>query len=150
SNRVSVLLNTTAPGSTTASFSARKDFGTGSAPGAVAVGDLNGDGIPDLAVANFFSNSASVLLNTTPPGSTAPSFAARQDFATGSFPESVAIGDLNGDGIPDLAVANNRSNSTSVLLNTTPVGAAVASFAARQDFATGTAPASVALAGYNG
>jgi hypothetical protein len=150
SNRVSVLLNTTAPGSTTTSFSPRKDFATGSAPDAVAVGDLNGDGIPDLAVANFFSNSVSVLLNTTAPGSTTPSFAARQDFATGSFPESVAIGDLNGDGIPDLAVANSRSNSTSVLLNTTAAGAGVASFAARQDFATGTAPASVALAGYNG
>jgi hypothetical protein len=150
SNRVSVLLNTTAPGSAATSFSPRKDFVTGSAPDAVAVGDLNGDGLPDLAVANFFSNSVSVLLNTTAPGSTTPTFAGKQDFATGSFPESVAMGDLNGDGSPDLAIANSKSNSMSVLLNTTAAGAAVVSFAAKQDFAVGTGPASVALAGYNG
>ena len=144
SNRVSVLLNATAPGSVTLSFSPRVDFGTGSAPVSVAVGDINGDGMPDLAVANFFSNSVSVLLNTTAAGASTPSFAARQDFATGLFPDSVAIGDLNGDGVPDLVVANSRSNTTSVLLNTTGVGAAVASFAAKQDYATEGAPAAVA------
>jgi hypothetical protein len=150
SDRVSVLLNTTTPGSATTSFSPRTDFGTNSAPDSVAVGDLNGDGMPDLAVTNFFSNSVSVLLNTAAPGSTAPSFAARQDFATGSRPESVAVGDLNGDGVLDLAIANSSSNSTSVLLNATAVGAATASFVPQQAFATQTAPASVALADYNG
>jgi hypothetical protein len=150
SNRVSVLLNTTTPGSSTASFSPRVDFVTSSAPDAVAVGDINGDGMPDLAVANFFSSSVSVLLNKTAPGSTAPSFATRQDFATGSFPDAVAIGDLNGDGVPDLAIADSGSNSTSVLVNTTGVGATTPSFAAKQDLATGAAPASVALADFNG
>jgi hypothetical protein len=150
SNRVSVLLNTTAPGSTTVSFSPRKDFVTGSAPDAVAVGDLSGDGMPDLAVTNFFSNSVSVLLNTAAPGSTAPSFAARQDFATGSFPESVAMGDLNADGLLDLAIANSSSSSASVLLNTTAAGSATPSFAPRQDFATGTKPDFVAIADYSG
>jgi len=57
-----------------------------------AVGDFNGDGEPDLAVVNQSSNSVSVLLNTTAPGSTAPSFAAKEDFATGSIPNSVAVG----------------------------------------------------------
>jgi len=36
----------------------------------------------------------------------------------------VAIGDFNGDGKPDLAVANQGSTSVSVLLNTTAAGAA--------------------------
>src|SRR5262249_40680782 len=64
----------------------------------------------------------SVLLNTTAPGATTPTFAARQTFATGSSPWSVALGDLNGDYRPDLAVANNGPNTVSVLLNTlTPI-----------------------------
>ena len=46
------------------------------------------------------------------------SFEAKRDYATGSGPESVAIGDLNGDGRPDLAIANTDVTSTvSVLLN---------------------------------
>ncbi len=150
SNVVSVFLNTTAPGSAIVSFAPRQDFPTGLGPASAAVGDFNGDGALDLAVVNKSSNSVSVLLNTTAPGSAAPSFAARQDFATGSRPVSVAMGDLNDDGILDLAIANSNSNSTSVLLNTTGVGAAAPSFAAKQDWATGTEPASVALADYNG
>jgi hypothetical protein len=62
----------------------------------------------------------------------------------------VAIGDLNGDVTLDLAVANSKSDSASVLLNTTGPGAAAPSFAAKHDFATETAPASVALADCNG
>src|SRR5262249_32570145 len=52
-------------------------------------------------------------------GATTPSFAAQQTFATGSGPISVALGDVNGDGRPDLITANERSNTVSVLLNTT-------------------------------
>jgi hypothetical protein len=48
------------------------------------------------------------------------SFIARRDFAAGSVPFSVAVGDFNGDGKPDLAVANGGSNSVSVLINNTP------------------------------
>ncbi|HEX3447493.1 MAG TPA: FG-GAP-like repeat-containing protein [Isosphaeraceae bacterium] len=150
SNRVSVLLNATAPRSVTLSFSPRTDYGTDSAPISVAVGDLNGDGMPDLAVTNFFSNSVSVLLNTTTAGANTPSFAAKQDFATGLFPDSVAVGDFNGDAVLDLAIANSNSNSVSVLQNTTGLGAVALSFAAKQDFATGTEPASIALADFSG
>jgi hypothetical protein len=39
----------------------------------------------------------------------------------GSFPYSVAVGDFNGDGKPDLAVANSDSNNVSVLINNTPM-----------------------------
>ena len=77
----------------------------------MAIGDLNGDGKPDLAVANYGSNTVSVLLGNGDGG-----FGAKTDFATGSDPYSVAIGDLNGDGKPDLAVANSSSNTVSVLL----------------------------------
>ena len=95
SNSVSVLLNTTAPGAGTPSFSAKQDFATEFNPTSITVGDLNGDGKLDLAVANINSDNVSVLLNTTAPGAATPSFASKQDFATGDGPVSVARGDLN-------------------------------------------------------
>jgi ankyrin repeat protein len=147
---VSVLLNTTDPGAATPSFAAKQDFAMGASPASVTGGDLNGDGLLDLAVANEDSNTVSVLLNTTAPGAATPSFAAKQDFATGAKPLSVTLGDLNGDGKPDLAVANNHSNTVSVLLNTTAPGAATPSFTAKQDFATGATPQSVPVGNLNG
>src|SRR5205085_2468432 len=113
-------------------------FAAGSQPISVAWGDFNGDGRPDLAVAN--GASVSVLLNTTPAGSSTPTFAAQQTFAAGSGPISVAWGDFNGDGRPDLAVVSEFDVMASVFLNTTAAGAGTATFAARQTFAIGTTP----------
>jgi hypothetical protein len=88
------------PQSSTVDFAPQQTFPTGINPISVAVGDFNGDGKPDLAVANSGSNSVSVLLNTTAMGATTASFATQQTFATGSSPSSVAVGDFNGDGKP--------------------------------------------------
>ena len=150
SNTVSVLMNTTAPGATTATFATQMTFATAVNPFSVAVSDLNGDGRPDIVVASPTSNTVSVLLNTTAPGATTPSFAAQQTFATGSSPRAVAAVDLNGDGLPDLITANYNSNTVSVLLNTTAPGATTPSFAAQQTFATGTNPRAVVTADVNG
>ena len=48
------------------------------------------------------------------------SIATAINYAAGSTPRSVAVGDFNADGRPDLAVANFNSANVSVLLNTTP------------------------------
>jgi hypothetical protein len=149
-NTVSVLLNTTAPGAATPTFAAKQDFATGTNPASVAVGDLNGDGKLDLVIANLADSTVSVLLNTTAPGAATPTFAAHQDFPTGASPESVTVGDLNGDGQLDLVVANYNSNTVSVLLNTTAPGAATATFAAHQDFPTGVVPQCVTVGDLNG
>src|SRR5262249_27394778 len=127
SNSMSVLSNTTAPGATTASFAAHQDFATGTSPRSVAIGDFNGDGKPDVAVANLISSSVSVFLNTTAPGATTPTFAPTQDFATPGASNSVlvAVADVNGDGRPDLITS---ASGVSVLLNTTTPGSATASF----------------------
>ena len=80
----------------------------------VAVADFNGDGIPDLALANFGSDIVSVYF-----GNGDGTFGSPRDLAVGSGPLSVAVGDFNGDGKPDLAVANGSSNNFSVLINNT-------------------------------
>jgi hypothetical protein len=55
-----VLLGATAPGATTPAFAADTELPTGSAV-YVSIRDLNGDGRPDLAVANAFTATVSIL-----------------------------------------------------------------------------------------
>ncbi len=150
SNTVSVLANTMSAGATTPSFAANRDFATGATPDAVAIGDLNGDGLLDLAVANFADNTVSVLLNTTTPGVSILAFRARQDFSAGQGPTAIVMRDVNGDGQPDLTVVDNTANTVSVLLNSTVLGTATALFTPPQTFATGNTPAGVTLADING
>jgi hypothetical protein len=146
SNTVSVFRNTGSAG--TISYAAKVDFTTGSLPFSVSIGDLDGDGKADLAVANYSSNTVSVFRNTGSPGTI--SYAAKVDFTTGSGsgPNSVSIGDLDGDGKADLAVANYNSNTVSVIRNTGSAG--TISYAAKVDFTTGFAPYSVSIGDLDG
>jgi hypothetical protein len=76
----------------------------------------NGDGKPDLAIVQNFTNRVSVLL-----GNGDGTFQTAVDFSVGPNPnpDSVAVGDFNGDGQPDLVVANLlTAGYVSVLLNT--------------------------------
>jgi hypothetical protein len=147
---VSILLNTTATGSTTPTFAPKVDFPTRDWPISVSIGDINGDGSPDVATANFSSYTTSILLNTTATGATTPTFAPKVDFTTGIVPYSVSIGDINGDGKPDVVTANRNSDTTSILLNTTATGATTPTFAPKVDFPTQTGPHSVSIGDING
>ena len=68
---------------------------------AATIADLNGDGKPDLLVANYHANTVSVLL-----GNGNGTFQALQTYGTALTPESIAVGDLNGDGKPDLVLTS--------------------------------------------
>ncbi len=113
-NTVSELLGdgtgafTVAPGS---------PFSAGSKPSSLAIGDFNGDGVADFITANSNSNNVTLLLGSLAGGFTA---ATSSPFAAGSNPAAVVIGDFNGDGKPDAAIANLSGNSVTVLLNSLP------------------------------
>jgi VCBS repeat-containing protein len=106
----------------------------------VAVGDFNGDGKQDLAVANYNTSNVSVLLGT---GTGA--FQGAISYAAGRLPRAVAVGDFNGDGKQDLAVANHLSDTVSVLL-----GSGAGTFASAVPYAAGEGPDSVAVGDFNG
>src|SRR6266566_27547 len=118
---------------------------TVSDPLGVAVGDLNGDGKLDLAVTNFnglattFGGGVSILFGNGDGTFKPPVF-----YNTGKNPTAVAIGDLNGDGKPDLVVTDIKSGNISVLLNN-----GVGTFGAPVQFASGPFPNSVAIADVN-
>ena len=118
---------------------AKVDFATGADPHSVAIGDLDRDGKSDLVVANNSAGTVSVFRNTSASGSIdASSFVAKVDFSIGTNPKSVAIGDLDGDGKPDLAVVNGNGITVSVLRNKSVSGSiTTSSFAAKVDFSTG-------------
>ena len=141
SNNVTVLLGNGSGGFTAASGS---PFAAGANPYSVAVGDFNGDGKPDLAVANYSSNNVTVLLGNGSGGFTA---ASGSPFAVGLLPVSVAVGDFNGDGKPDLAVANDADGNVTVLLGNGSGGFTAAS---GSPFAAGANPFSVAVGDFNG
>src|SRR5947207_8498748 len=77
-------------------------YAVGQYPQAVVTGEFNGDGKLDLAVANEYDNTVSVLLGKG-DGKLQPAVNA----VTGYYPLSLAVGDFNGDGKLDLATAND-------------------------------------------
>jgi hypothetical protein len=86
-------------------------YPVGPFPVAVAVGDFNNDGNPDLVVANEGTNTVSVLL-----GNGNGTFGAAQNLAVDTYPVAVAVGDFNGDGKPDIVTANEYGHDVSLLV----------------------------------
>src|SRR5207253_1635511 len=143
SDKVSVLLS---KGDGT--FQPAANYAVGMAPVYVAVADFNGDGKLDLVVANdevwdvsnlTYTNGISVLL-----GSGDGKFQPAVSFGAGTSPRSVAVGDLNNDGKPDLVVANLDSHDVSVLL-----GKGDGTFRAAVNHGAGMEPVSVAVGDFN-
>ena len=123
-------------------FKAHVDYRTGISPAIVATADINQDGKLDLVTVNYSNGNTgtvSVLL-----GKGDGTFRSHVDSTVGLGPDGLAIGDFNGDGIPDLAVANLIGNTMSVLL-----GKGDGTFQPHVDFPTLKFPLGMGAAGFS-
>jgi hypothetical protein len=131
---ISVLRNSSIKGAITkASFVSTVNLPIGPAPTGLVLQDLDGDGKPDLVVTDKNENSVSIYRNISTPGSiTANSFEPKVTFTTGANTLSLAIGDIDSDGRPDIVTSNGIV--VSVLLNKTAKGViSASSFATNYD-----------------
>ena len=85
---------------------------TGRIPNIAAAGDVNGDGIADVAVSSPDGDSVTVFLMSV-KGAAASSYT----ITVGGRPKGLAIRDLNGDGKADIVVTNNSDNAVTVMLS---------------------------------
>ncbi|HVV44603.1 MAG TPA: FG-GAP-like repeat-containing protein, partial [Bryobacteraceae bacterium] len=135
--RSSVAGTLTAPAGTPISVG---DF---TQPFAVAAGDFNEDGVPDLATVGNQSGTVSIALGQVSGGY---SGSLTTQYTVGFAPIAIAAADLNGDGHVDLVTANRGDGNLTLLL-----GQGDGTFSALQQRpATGAAPSSVAVADFNG
>lgn len=106
----------------------------------LAVGDLNGDGRPDVVTPNSAASVVSVLLGTG--GGTLAPF---QAYAVFGEPQDVQMADLTGDGVPDLATPDYAGSGVTVLR-----GLGDGSFAPRVAYAVGPGLVSLVTADLDG
>lgn len=124
------------------SFAPKVNFAAGSGSYGMAIEDVDGDGKPELLVANRLgSGSVSILRNTSSIGSL--SFAPKQEFTADDGTSSIAVGDIDGDGKPDLAVANTNSATISLLKNLSIPG--TLGFQPPRNFSTGSIVGNIVL-----
>jgi hypothetical protein len=119
---ISVYRNTSRPGTINSnSFAPRVDIQTGGWADWVALGDLSGNGKLDIAVAEQSPNQMELFQNLSAAGTfTSSSLAAPVVFGAGWDANSVLIGDFDGDGRPDIFMANGYSLNVSVYQNLDP------------------------------
>lgn len=123
-------------------FTAKSTVPSGGAFPALAVADFNGDGIPDLAILNTTANIVTLFLGNGDGTFTA---AATTPPSAGANPAAIAVGDFNGDGIADLAIANNNPSGTLTIL----LGNGDGTFTAAPSPTTGSGPDSIATGDFN-
>jgi uncharacterized protein (TIGR03437 family) len=113
----------------------------GANPVAMAVGDFNGDLIPDLAIADINGN-ITVLLGNGLGGFTAPS---DPTVKLGYIPSAIAVGSFNGDQFLDLAVTSLNNNTVTVLTGDGKGGLTIGT-----PITVGSNPSAIAVGDFNG
>ena len=98
------------------------DLTTLANPEDVRVSDLDGDGKPDILVANYGAGSFSVFRNTSVAGNINIANFSRKDFTSGSGSTFISVADLDNDGKQDVIVANQGENTLSIFKNISTSG----------------------------
>jgi hypothetical protein len=122
-------------------FSAMSPFAAGDGPHYIAAGDLNGDGLDDVAVTNRYSNSTGIFYQA------GGSLGTMVSVPLPGSPTGVAMGDINGDGRQDLVVAwfNDTLAGTVSVFNQTLSG----QIGTRDDLVAGNYPDGLAIGDIN-
>jgi hypothetical protein len=89
------------------------DYGTWTHPAGHRVGDVSGDGTPDLVTTGTGLGFSMASVHLGNGDGTLPD---EMDYEVGFLPRSIAIGEVSGDGKPDIVTANFFGGSVSVLL----------------------------------
>ncbi len=113
--------------------------GDAAAADAVAVGDVDGDGIPDIVAAHQDDDQLSLYV-----GLGDGTFRPERILYAAAGPTAVAIADLNRDGIPDVVAADNFSSDLSLLY-----GSGNGAFSQQLRFAAGVGGQAVTMADFN-
>jgi hypothetical protein len=108
-----VLRNTTGTGATTPSFAGQVSTTVGAGPHDIAITDITGDGRADLLIADAYGNALVVMLNTGTPGTI--SFTSPATHGSVTTPYHLAVADLNGDGVKDVALSSDSASDNLVL-----------------------------------
>ena len=138
SNSVSILLSSVdQAGNVTLAEAPNSPFSVGTTPVAIATGDLNADGVPDLAVVNQGDNTVTVLLGSSNLDGTFNQ-AQGSPLPTATTPAGIVIANFANGAVPDIAVTNKGSNTLGVYL-----GLGKGTFASRIELNTPVGPAAL-------
>jgi len=127
------------------SFADKIELTAGKNPKGVAAGDLDNDGLPDMAVANYDDQSISILKNGGSNGQV--QFTTAVTIPLSISPSAVAIADINADGKPDVVVVDYRYGDFNVFINNSTSGNIA--FAAPVTFPTRERATDVAAADFD-
>jgi hypothetical protein len=117
----------------------RLELATGVLPAAIAIGDMNRDGKPDLVIANEGANTVTQLFSNGGTG-----FLGRTDLNVGTVPSDVALADVNGDGRLDIVVTSAETRDL-VVVPTSSLGG----FLLPVSTPVGLGPSRIAIADLN-
>ena len=126
-------------------FTLGQAYNTGNGDQSIVGGDFTGDGIPDLAVANYYDATVTILVGNGDGTFGAPAAQVALP-ATGAGPFAIVAGDFNNDGKLDLATANFHASTVTILL-----GNGDGTFTAASSVpATGSGPDGIVAGDFNG